>query len=99
MEKFFIVTGQHVEYWSEDAGSVCGPWLGYRAERLSFCNLRHAEHFCEKIKFPQKHELFHDGVVEHDPDIYAVDVPSNWNGEEIAQWLKTAVMNGEIEPV
>ena len=98
MEKFFIVDGQHVMDWSEDAGSVFGPWLGYHAKRLSFCNLRHAEIFCEKIKFPQKTEHIHDGV-EHNPDIFAVDVPSNWSGEEIARWLEIAVTNGEIEPV
>ena len=97
MLKFFVTDFSWIEGMN-DTGSYYGLCFPEEAEVLSFCRRENAEVLARKIS-ERREEWSTEEVRYHSSCIYAIDVPDNWNGEDIALWLFDAIERNEITPV
>ncbi len=92
MLKFFVgafkstMPPQFHDFYYENEG-----WVPESIHSISFCSLEHARIFADKLR---------DICISDDADIYPVyqasciypvDVPNNWNGEDVARLLERKI--------
>jgi len=98
MKKFFIVGSSYGE-----SDECFTPEYRDYPERLSFSNYAHACVAAEKLERTRiiRNENGDAGEVRYESGlIYYVDVPDNWNGDDVASWLFEAMFESgyRLEP-